>query len=120
MSVDEFTEWQLLDAMSPIGGLRQDVNAGRIAQAIAIYSGHCTKAPELLDCMLQYDVREPELSPEQQARARDIDAAFMAARVAAQQRARERKAKQAAEAKRLMAEQKGMKRGNHRKTRHQA
>jgi len=119
MSVAEFTEWMVFDSLSPIGGLRQDVNAGRIAQAIAIYSGHCTKAPELLDCMLQYDVREPELSPEQQAKAREITAAFMAARVAAQARARERKAKQAAEAKRLMAEQRGAKRGNHRKTRHQ-
>lgn len=120
MSVSEFNEWQAFDLMSPIGGFRQDVNAGRIAQAIAIYSGYCTQAPPLTDCMLQYEIRGAEPDPEAAEKFQQIKAGFHAARIAAQKRAAERRRLEAEAAKRDRVLRLEAKRGNNRKARDQA
>lgn len=72
MSSKEFTEWMLFDTMSPIGGLRGDVQAAVIAQAAVSPHVGKGKCPKLSDFMMFDDVNKTDNSVEhmmQQAEA---------------------------------------------------
>lgn len=66
MSMSELRAWQAFDRIDPIGGYRGDLQAAKIMQQIARWSGYCKDLPSLLELL---PIDPNPLTPEQQQAA---------------------------------------------------
>ena len=72
MSMSELRAWQAFDRVDPIGGYRGDLQAAKIMQHIAIWSGYCKDVPSLRELL---PINPNPLTVEQQQAADEADKA---------------------------------------------
>ena len=63
MSVEEFLQWQKLDAEWPMDDLRSDLHAAQISQSVTNMSGKSVKKPVPLEKFVLFQAKEEEVSP---------------------------------------------------------